>query len=62
MAICVVDRLEVIQVDDDHSQGNPAALIGAPGSGKVVIEHGAVGQTGEVVALRLLFQNRECAA
>ena len=59
MPVRVIDRLEVVQVDDHHRQGNTTALIGVPRSDEMVFKHDAVGQTGQVILLCLLLEYRE---
>ena len=53
MTEAVVDTFEVVQVDEDHADGLLVAAVQFDGVPEPVQEHGAVGQSGQLVVERL---------
>ena len=54
MPECVVDRLEVVEVDEQEGDATGAALQGQEGLGKPVLKRGPVGQARYLVVQRLV--------
>jgi len=57
MAVVVVDVLEVVEIDEHECRPVSAHLCGVQCFTGLLHQHAAVGQTGEVVQLGLVFQH-----